>query len=233
MPILRSLLPLALLLLTALIAWQVGWVDAFSWTGLARHRVALVDLATAHPILAPGCYMMVYATLAAISFPAGALLTVTGGFLFGPVRGCVFAVVGATCGATVLFLAARSVLSKVLAQRGGNILHSTIERLRRDGFLYLLALRLLPIVPFWLINLAAAFCGMRVVPFVVGTVIGMVPVAFVFASIGAGIGDVLAAGGRPDLSVVFGPTILLPLLGLAGLLLVPILLKGRRGDGRL
>ena len=94
--------------------------------------------------------------------------------------------------------------------------------LRRDGFSYLLAIRLVPAFPFWLVNLAAALSGMRLLPYAAATVLGIMPATFVYASIGAGLGDVLSTGGRPDLTVVFSPRILGPLIGLAALSLLPV-----------
>jgi uncharacterized membrane protein YdjX (TVP38/TMEM64 family) len=101
-----------------------------------------------------------------------------------------------------------------------------IERIRselaRDGFSYLLAIRLVPAFPFWLVNLAAALSGMRLLPYTVATVIGIVPATFVYTSIGAGVSKVLADGGAPDLTLIFSPGILGPLIGLAVLSLLPV-----------
>ena len=102
-------------------------------------------------------------------------------------------------------------------------------RLARDGFSYLLALRLVPLFPFWIVNLAAAVAGIRLAVFVPATFVGITPASFVLSSIGAGVGTVLAEGRTPDLSVLFAPRILLPLLGLAVLSLLPALLRRRPG----
>jgi uncharacterized membrane protein YdjX (TVP38/TMEM64 family) len=106
--------------------------------------------------------------------------------------------------------------------------------LARDGFNYLLSIRLVPLFPFWLVNLAAALGGVRPFPYVTATLIGIAPATFVFASIGAGIGDVLARGGRPDLSAILSWPVLCPLLGLAALSLLPVAWRRWRArDGRL
>jgi uncharacterized membrane protein YdjX (TVP38/TMEM64 family) len=94
--------------------------------------------------------------------------------------------------------------------------------LHHNGFLYLLSIRLVPLFPFWLVNLAAALAGMRLLPYFGATLLGIIPATIVYAAIGSGIGDVLAEGRRPDLSVIFSPGILGPLLGLAVLALLPI-----------
>ncbi len=96
--------------------------------------------------------------------PGAVVITVAGGLLFGTVAGAALAVAGATVGAVLLFLAARSALGPLLATRAGLLLDRLRPGLERDGFNYLLALRLIPVVPFWLANLAAALVGMRLPP---------------------------------------------------------------------
>ena len=102
--------------------------------------------------------------------------------------------------------------------------------LERDGFFYLLTIRLIPVLPFWLVNLAPALVGMPFGAFAAATAIGIIPGTAVFAGIGAGLGDVLAAGGRPDLGVLLAPEILLPLLGLAALSLLGVWWRKRKRD---
>ena len=124
---------------------------------------------------------------------------------------------GATAGACLLFLAARGALAPLVAGRAAGLLDRVRPGLERDGFFYLLTIRLIPVVPFWLANLAPALVGMPFGAYAAATVLGIIPGSAVFSGIGAGLGSVLAAGQRPDLAVVFSPAILLPLLGLAGL----------------
>ena len=104
--------------------------------------------------------------------------------------------------------------------------------LERDGFSYLLSLRLLPIFPFWLVNLAPALVGMRLAPFALATAIGIVPGVLFLVSIGAGLGDLLALGGAPDVSAVISWRFLASRFGLAALALTPVLWRRwRRSHG--
>ena len=135
------------------------------------------------------------------------------GLLFGTVSGGILAVAGSSAGAIALFLAVRYHLAEAIADRRGRFLDAVRRGLRRDGFSYLLAIRLVPAFPFWLVNLAAALSGMRLLPYAAATVLGIMPATFVYASIGAGLGDVLSTGGRPDLAVIFSPRVLGPLIG--------------------
>ncbi len=225
---LRRLLPLVLLIALGIALWRGGLAHVLSWHALAHHEAALRALVAAHPLAAPGAFVLLYAAIVALSIPEGALATVIGGLLFGPWVGGGLSVLGATLGAVALFLIARTALAGFMARRAQALLGRIRPGLERDGFSYLLALRLLPMVPFWLVNLGAALCGMRLFPYAAATMIGIIPVTFVFAWIGAGVGEVLASGGRPDLSLVFSPGILGPLLALAALSLAPVLWRRLR-----
>jgi uncharacterized membrane protein YdjX (TVP38/TMEM64 family) len=216
----RRLWPLALLLAAAALFYALGLHRWLSFDSLAAHRSALAGFVSARPVLAALLYAAAYVLVVAFSLPGGAVMTVAGGFLFGPWLGAALAVAAATLGASALFLAARHALAEALARRAGPLLGKVRDELRRDGFWYLLSLRLIPVVPFWLCNLAPALAGMPFPAYAAATFLGIIPGTAVFAGIGAGLGQVLDAGGRPDLSVVFSPGVLLPLIGLAALSLL-------------
>ena len=222
MAALRRLWPILLILALLAAAWAAGLQRQFTWASLAAHEAGLRHFVNAAPLEAAAAYVAAYAALVALSVPFGALFTVSGGLLFGTVAGALLAVAGATIGGVLIFLAARSALAPLLAARAGPFLERVRPGLERDGFSYLLAMRLIPAVPFWLTNLAPALVGIGLRTFAGATLIGIMPAAFVFAGIGAGLGGVLAAGGQPDLSVIWSPPVLLPLLGLAALSLLPV-----------
>jgi uncharacterized membrane protein YdjX (TVP38/TMEM64 family) len=228
-PGLRRLWPLALLLAALALAYALGLHRLLSFDALAAHRTSLLGFVAARPVVAALAYLAAYVGVVAFSLPGGAVMTLAGGFLFGPWLGTVLAVAGATAGACLLFLGARHALGDTLARRaGGPLLERVREGLRRDGFWYLLSLRLIPVVPFWLANLAPALAGMPLPPYAAATLLGIIPGTAVFAGIGAGLGGVFDAGGRPDLSVILSPGILLPLLGLAALSLLGAWWRGRQ-----
>jgi uncharacterized membrane protein YdjX (TVP38/TMEM64 family) len=218
----RLIAPIGLIVLIAA-GWVLGLAHRLSWSGLAQHQAMLDERVAAHPWLAPCLFVAAYAASVALSLPHAALLTMAGGLLFGTLTGGALAVVGATAGAVLLFLIARSAIAGPMAARGGAALGKLRDDLQRNGFSYLLALRLLPVVPFWLVNLAAALCGMRLSQFAAATFVGIIPATFVIASVGAGIGGVLAHGEQPDLSVLVSWPVLGPLLALAMLSLTPVL----------
>jgi len=222
MSVAKRLAPLVLLVAVFAALWAFGLQRHLSWTGLAADRAALEAAVAAHGTLTAVAYVGVYALAVAVSIPAGVFLTIAGGLLFGTVVGAALAVIGATAGASLLFLAARYALAEPLARRAGPALERMRDGLRRDGFSYLLALRLVPVFPFWLVNLAPALVGMAFPPFIAATAIGIVPGSVVFASIGAGLGEAFGSGTTPDLGIIFRPAILLPLVGLALLSLAPV-----------
>ncbi|HST95403.1 MAG TPA: TVP38/TMEM64 family protein [Microvirga sp.] len=188
-----------------------------------------------------GLYILVYVAAVTLSLPASAFLTTIGGYLFGWILGGGVASVSATLGATTIFLIARTSLGRPLLRRAGSKIQSFAEGFQKRAFSYLLFLRLMPVVPFWLTNLAAAFFGVRLRDFVTATQIGMIPVSFVFAFAGSGLDDVIGAQaearrqclsrGGGDCAVDFDAKSLLTTnlviaLGLLGVLaLAPILYR--------
>jgi uncharacterized membrane protein YdjX (TVP38/TMEM64 family) len=230
---LKHLLPLALLIAGLVVLWALGLQHDLSWASLSRHQGELLTVVAAHPLEAGVAYVGIYAVTVACSLPEGALVTIAGGLLFGPVLGGTLAIFGASIGAVILFLAARYAFADLVAARAAPFMARIRPGIERDGFLYLLALRLVPVFPFWLLNLVAAASGMRVLPFALATVLGIIPGTFVYAWVGAGLGDVLAGGGTPDVARIFSPRVLLPLLALAALTLLPVVWRAvkRRGTG--
>jgi uncharacterized membrane protein YdjX (TVP38/TMEM64 family) len=229
---LARLLPLLILLACLALAWTMGLRKELSWPMLAAHEASLRGFVASHPVAAPVAFTLLYVAVTALSIPEAALLSIVGGLLFGTVLAAICVVLGATAGAVLLFLIARSALAAPLRRRAAPLLERIRPGLERDGFSYLLSLRLLPIVPFWLVNLAPALVGMRPAPFFLATLVGIIPGVLFFVSLGAGLRDVLALGGEPDLSAILAPDILLPRVGLALLALVPVLWrKWRRSHG--
>lgn len=229
---LKHLLPLALLIAGLAALWAFGLQQHLSWPSLARHQAELLAVVAARPISTGAAYVAIYIVVVACSLPEAAFVTVAGGLLFGTVAGAALAVIGSSIGAVILFLAARYAFADLMAARAAPLMARIRPGLERDGFLYLLAIRLVPIFPFWLVNLAGAACGMRLRPFAAATVIGIIPGTTVFAAIGTGLGDVLAKGQAPNLTVIFAPHVLLPLLGLAALTLLPVAWRAWQGAAR-
>jgi uncharacterized membrane protein YdjX (TVP38/TMEM64 family) len=221
----RRALPFVALVFGLALFFAAGLDRYLSFEALRANRSVLTGWVAAHGWVAPLAFMGVYAAAVAFSLPAGAILTLAGGFLFGLWWGALYVVIGATIGAILVFLAARSAFRETFRARLGPSLQKMEAGFREDAFFYLLTLRLLPVFPFFLVNLAPAFLGVRLAPYAAATFIGIIPGSFVYASIGAGLGTVFDQGGTPDLGIIFKWEIVGPLIGLAVLSLLPVLAK--------
>ena len=222
-------LPLAVLLVAAAVAIFALDLGRFlSFESIAENHAALKGYARANPA-APLLAVAVYALVVALSIPGAVFLTLAAGLVFGIVLGTALVVAGATLGAAAVFLAARTALAAPLAARAGPKLNEFRAGFQKNAFSYLLTLRLVPLFPFWLVNIVPAVLGMRLGPYVLATAIGIIPGSAVYASVGAGMDALIAAGKSPDLGVIFQPRILLPLLALAALSLVPVVARRRKG----
>lgn len=201
-----------------------------SFDVLAEHREALLAYRDAHFVLASVAFIAAYVAITAFSLPGAAVISLTGGFLFGLFPGVLYNVVAATIGASIIFLAARSgfgeSLSRKMAQSGGAAARLQAA-LRENEWSMLFIMRLVPIVPFFVANLVPAFTGTKLSRFVISTFLGIIPGGLVFTSIGSGLGEVFARGEAPDLSILWQPHIIGPILGLAALSALPIFFKRR------
>lgn len=202
------------------------WLD---FATLAAHRARLQGWVEAHYLPMVGAFMAAYVAAVAFSLPGAVWLTIAGGFLFGTLATSAYVVVAATIGATQVFLLARYVFRDAWERRAGAAIRRMEAGFRDDAFSYLLVLRLVPLFPFWLVNLVPAFLGVRLSTYVVTTFLGIIPGAVVYASVGSGLEEVFARGGRPDLSIIWAPEVLGPLLGLSLLALLPVAWKRWRG----
>jgi uncharacterized membrane protein YdjX (TVP38/TMEM64 family) len=225
---LRRWLPLAALGAAVTLFFALGFGRYLSFEALAEHRAALSLWVARLGPAAPLAYVVLYGAITALSVPGAALLSVTGGFLFGTVLGGIAALLGASIGATIVFLIARSSLGALLERRASPRLQKLDAGFRANAASYLLVLRLVPLFPFWLVNIVAGLFGVPLKTFVLCSLVGMMPATFILASLGAGLGVLLDRGQAPDLSILFAPRVLLPLLGLAALALLPALRRWRR-----
>jgi uncharacterized membrane protein YdjX (TVP38/TMEM64 family) len=208
-----------------------GLSDHLSLDTLARHREALAGFVAANLALAALAYVGLYIAAVAFSLPGAVFLTLSGGFLFGAVLGTVLTVAAATIGATLVFLFASRVLGADALDRLGPRAAALGEGIRRNAASYLLVLRLVPLFPFFLVNLVPAFVGVRPGIYIATTAIGILPGTAVFSLAGAGLGEVLARGGDFNVGDVLTPQILGALIGLALLSLAAIPLKARFAKG--
>lgn len=250
--ILRRAWPLLLIVAVTAIAYLTGLHRHLSFDALVESRERLRDWVALHGIVSPILFVLVYVLFVALSLPGALLLTIMSGFLFGVLLGGIAATIGATIGATLLFIAASTSLGEGLRHRAGPWLERFRQGFRENATSYLLFLRLVPVFPFWLVNLAPALLGVDLRTFVWTTAVGILPGTFAYAFAGAGLDSVVAAhkaardaciaAGNTACDMTISPSQLvtrefvLALAALGCVALLPVLIKRfrrpRAGGGR-
>ena len=218
-------LPLTILAGGLVLFFGLDGTQLISLQTLADHKDDLQQFLRRAPILTLLLYMLSYIVVVAFSLPGGAVMTILGGFLFGTLLGGIIVVFVATIGATVVFLTARTAFHDRLATKVSPWIKRFEQGFQDGAVSYLLVLRLVPVFPFFIVNLAPAFLGISLRLYMFTTFIGIIPGSFVYASIGNGLDALLTAGQNPDLGLIFQPAVLMPLLGLSVLALLPLIYK--------
>jgi uncharacterized membrane protein YdjX (TVP38/TMEM64 family) len=222
---LGRLVPLLVLVAGLVVFFALGLQRYISFEVLRENREALLTWVQQKGILAGLIYIVIYAAAVAFSLPGGAVMSITGGFLFGTIWGSIYILIGATLGATALFIIAKTALGDVLRAKAGPWLQKMEAGFRENALSYLLVLRLVPLFPFFVVNLVPAFLGVSLATYVLGTFFGIIPGVVVFASVGAGLGSIFDAGEDFSASGILTPQILTALIGLAVLALIPVVYK--------
>lgn len=227
-PLLRYL-PILAIAVAIGVGFALGWHEHLTLQSAIEARQSVRQFAADQVVLAALVYIVGYALAVAIAFPATWLLTVMGSAVFGLVGGGLLAALGATLGATALFLAARTAFGDVLRKNAQGFVARVAAGFERNAFSYLLALRLAPLLPFSVVNVLPALFKVGTPVFVIATLLGILPGTFVYASIGAGLDDIIASaaaeGRLPELGDLISPALTLGLLGLAVLAVLPTVLK--------
>lgn len=185
--------PLALLLAAMALVFGMGWHRYVSLESIGRNYADLRGFIDGNLATALALYMLVYAGVVALSLPGGLVMTLAGGLLFGWKIGAPATVVAATAGATLLFLIAKTSFGEALSARAGAWLVKLRDGFRENALSYMLFLRLVPIFPFFIVNLAPALLGVPLSTFLLGTFIGIIPGTIAFSVAGAGLGSVVEA----------------------------------------
>ena len=229
-PLLAIALLAALLLVSLAILLSGAWRH-ISLAELRERRHELTAYVQAHPVLAVEIYMAAYAVLVALSIPGALLMSLSGGYLFGVWEGAAAAVAGASTGAVAMFLVARTALGDALArhlERREGVLSRLQADAREHTLSTLLALRLMPAVPFALVNLLAGVVRMKLGPYVLATVVGIAPSTLIYTWTGQGLHAVFKRTGAVDLHALVRPEVYGPIVALALLALVPLAWRWRQ-----
>ncbi|MEM8799053.1 MAG: TVP38/TMEM64 family protein [Pseudomonadota bacterium] len=224
----KRFLPLVMIVAAIGTAWGLGLQNYISLDALKENREALQAFVSDYGILAALAFMVLYAVTTALSLPTGLVMTLAGGFMFGTWLGGATVVLGATIGATIIFLVAKTSLGEALHAKAGPFLKKLEAGFREGEVSYLFIIRLVPVVPFFIANIAPAFLGVKTRNYIVTTLFGIMPGTFVYAGVGNGLGAALDKGEDLNLGIIFEPQVLGPLIGLALLALLPVVVKKLR-----
>ena len=227
-PAWKRFLPIAVLiaLLTLFVYLRAsGQLDFLSLESLRENRAILNSWVEQQFALALLCYFFIYVVVIAASMPFALLMTLTGGFLFGPLWGSLAAVFAATIGATLVFLAARSAAGDWFSRRAGDRVKKLEAGFQENVVSYMLFLRFVPIFPFFLINIAAAIFRVPLRVFSLTTLFGATPGTFIYSLTGSSLGSIFDAGENFSPSTILTPQVIGALVGLALLSLLPILYR--------
>lgn len=188
--------PLVVLAIAIASAYLTGMHHYIGFEKLAAHRETIILLVKNHFWASVAGYCLLYILITALSLPAGAFLTILGGFLFGPVIGGTATVAAATIGALLIFFIVRTSLGETLAARAGPFVEKLRHGFGQNAIFYMFFLRLVPVFPFWLVNIAPALLGVGGMTYFIGTFFGIMPATYTFSYIGSGLGSVIEAQGR-------------------------------------
>lgn len=219
MKAIKRWLPLILIVVLIVAAWASGLLDMVNLETIKQQRGELLGLVEAHPILSVAIYMVLYAVVVALSLPIALIMTLTGGLLFGKWLGTAVIVFGATAGATLVFLIARSALGNTLREKAGPLYKKVAANMEQNAVGYMLFMRLVPLFPFFLVNIVPALFNVRVMPYVITTFIGIIPGTFVYANVGKELGTI------ESLSDIASPQTLIAFTLLGLFALIPTLYK--------
>ena len=224
----RRFAPLIILVGVIALIFGMGWNRYLSLETLRVHGGALTAFAHDHYILCLLALMAIFTIATASVVPGVFFVTITAGYLFGPWVGGVATSIAATLGALIVYAVARSALGQSLrqkAERDAGLMARVCAAIDKDTFWYVLASRLAVVVPFHMINIAAGVMAVRLTPYTVATVIGLLPAHMIYCWIGSRLSTLLATDPDPDFQALFGQ-FWAPMLGVFVLAVVlPLALK--------
>jgi uncharacterized membrane protein YdjX (TVP38/TMEM64 family) len=226
--------PVVLVALALVAVLASGVLKHLSLAQLRDSRFALKGLVHAHPAFSMLLYVVVYMGSVLLSLPTALIMTLSGGFLFGTWAGGLAATVGSTSGAVLVFLISRLTVGDALERRASPRVAAFERGVRDNAFSYILTLRLIPMTPFALVNVAAGLLSIRLRTFIIATWLGVLPGTLIYAGLGSDFGRLFDAGVLPSIHTLLTPEVALPLAGLGLLALLPILyhwVKARKTAG--
>jgi len=227
-PILVRLWPIYIILAGLALAISQGWHTQLSPAALGENAVYLNNLVQENFWLVLFAFIGIYIAATAFMVPASAL-TIGGGFLFGVSVGAPATVIGATIGACILFVAAKTSIGETLKSIAGPFIAKMEKGFNENALSYLFTLRMIPVVPFAVANIAPAILGAKFRDYFISTLFGIIPGTVAYSLIGSGLREtLLAAGENPDVGALVaeaGKNFAPAFLALAAVAMIPVIYK--------
>jgi len=193
-----------------------------NFQSIRAHRHLYLSWTNQHYLSAVTGFILLYCLIIAISIPGAIFLTFAGGFLFGTVWGTVFVVIGETLGCTVTFLAVKISLGEWIARKASKWVLKMEAEFEKNAFNYIITLRLIPILPFWLVNIAAALLKVSTGTFISSTFLGIIPLTVIYVSLGHSLSIIFEHDTAPNLQIFLSPHIYIPLIALSFFAMFPV-----------
>ena len=225
----RRFAPLAVLLGGLGLGYLFGLHEFLSFEALVDHRDMLKAYVMDNLVLSSIVFLLVYTAATAFAFPAASLLTILGGFVFGWFLAGTLTAFAATIGATIIFLAARTALGDFLQKLAGPGVSKLAHSFEENAFGFLLVLRLAPIFPFFVINIAPALFNVSLRTYVAATFIGILPGTYAYAYLGQGLDSVVLsakeAGRDVSISDLVTTELTIAFIALAAVAAIPFVIR--------
>jgi uncharacterized membrane protein YdjX (TVP38/TMEM64 family) len=225
-------LPIIIILIGMVSIYFSGVYHYLSLDYLRLYHKSLKNFVQMHPITVPIAFCLVYTISTALSVPGAVFLTLLGGYLFPQPLSTIFVIFSATCGAVLIFLAARTAFKEVLKKKAAPFLEKMEKGFQENAVSYLLFLRFVPLFPFWLVNIAPAFFGVSLFTFIWTTLVGIFPGTLVFTLAGGGLDKILENNEPFSISTIFNIQIRIALILLGMTALAPMIWKKIKKNSR-
>jgi uncharacterized membrane protein YdjX (TVP38/TMEM64 family) len=217
--------PIGLLAMLAVAAVASGSLHELTFANLQAHHRELRAFVRAHPAESMAAYLAIETLVVAACLPGPGLMSAVAGFLFGALAGGTLCLAAAVAGSCMVYLACRTAFGGVVAQRANPRVARLARALQHDGFGLLLTLRLMPVMPLMVVNVAAGLAPAPLVAFFAASLLGGAPTSFLLAAAGSGLGRLFHEGVKVDASVFLRPSLMAPLAALAVLSAVPAIVR--------
>ncbi len=188
--VIKRWLPLVILLSFIAVVWLSGLMDLINLESIKNHRDHLQRLVIIHPVLSVVVFLFIYTLSTALSLPIATVLTLVGGFLFGRWFGTLYVVASATVGASIIFFVAKSSLGVALREKAGSLYKKIEKDMEENAVGYMFFMRLVPLFPFFIVNILPALFNIRFMPYLLTTFFGIIPGSFVYVNVGTELGAI-------------------------------------------